>query len=58
MAIGDINGDGKLGINDVSGLIGQLMADGEVSACCDVTGDGQVTIADVTALIDMLLNVE
>ena len=58
MAIGDINGDGKLGINDVSELIGQLMADGEQPAYCDVNGDGQVTIVDVTALIDMLLNVE
>lgn len=57
-AIGDINKDGKLGINDVSNLISQLMADGEQPAYCDLNGDGKVTIADVSALIDMLLNAE
>ena len=52
------NGDGRLGINDVSNLISQLMADGEQPAYCDLNGDGKVTIADVSALIDMQLNAE
>lgn len=58
MAIGDVNGDGKLGISDVSELISQLLNDGELPAYCDLNGDGTVSITDVTALIDMLLNVE
>ena len=53
---GDVNGDGKMSIGDVTGLIDVLLASGEMPAYCDVNGDGKVTIADVTALIDMLLN--
>ena len=54
---GDVNGDGKLSITDVTGVIGELLSGGEDQpAYCDVNGDGRVTITDVTALIEMLLN--
>jgi len=55
---GDVNGDGKLSIGDVTGLIDVLLASGEMPAYCDVNGDGKVSIADVTALIEMLLKSE
>ncbi|MBR6489346.1 MAG: leucine-rich repeat protein, partial [Muribaculaceae bacterium] len=51
---GDINGDGKLSISDVTNIIDQLLS-GDVPAYADVNGDGKVSISDVTALIDMLL---
>ena len=53
---GDVNGDGKLSIGDVTGLIDVLLASGEMPAYCDVNGDGKVSIGDVTALINMLLS--
>lgn len=53
---GDINGDGKIAINDVTTLIDQLLNDDELPAYADVDGDGNVNIKDVTVLIDMLLN--
>ena len=56
MAIGDINGDGKLSIGDVTGIIGQLLDGGDIPAYCDVNGDGKVSIGDVTTLISMLLS--
>ena len=53
---GDVNGDGKLSISDVTGIIDQLLSSDELPAYCDVNGDGMVNITDVTALINMLLN--
>ncbi len=53
---GDVNGDGKIAISDVTNLINQLLASGEMPAFCDVNGDGKVSIADVSTLIEMLLN--
>lgn len=53
---GDVNGDGELGINDVTELINQLLNGVDLPAYDDVNGDGNITIGDITALIDMLLN--
>lgn len=53
---GDVNGDGKLAISDVTGIIGQLLDSYDIPAYYDVNGDGKVSIADVTTLIDMLLS--
>ena len=54
---GDVDGDGKVGIGDVSALIDVLLSSSETAAglCADVDGDGNVTIADVSYLIDLLL---
>ena len=52
---GDINGDGVIAVNDVTGLIDQLLNGEELPAYADVNGDGVINIKDITALIDQLL---
>ena len=52
---GDVNGDGKVSIDDVTDLI-QMLLGGTSSAAADVDGNGKVNIDDVTALINMLLS--
>ena len=53
---GDVNGDGGLGIDDVSNLIDNLLMDNSMyNPGADVNGDGRLNIEDVTALIDKLL---
>ena len=54
---GDVNGDGKVSIDDVTELIDLLLA-GNVSGndAADVNADGRVSIDDVTDLIDKLLS--
>jgi len=52
---GDVNGDGKVNISDVTNLIDVILNGGE-SPGGDVNGDGNVNISDVTRLIDMILN--
>ena len=55
---GDVNGDGKLSISDVTNIIDQLLRGDNIPAYFDVNGDGKVSISDVTVLIDMLLKAE
>ena len=52
---GDINGDGRLSIGDVTALISQILG-GDAPAYCDVDGDGNINVRDVTALISWILN--
>ena len=55
---GDANGDGRISISDVTGLIDLILSgDDDVwsNPYLDVNGDGKVSIADVTALIYALL---
>ena len=52
---GDVNGDGKVSIDDVTDLI-QMLLEGTSSAAADVDGNGKVNIDDVTALISQLLS--
>lgn len=55
---GDMNGDGRLSIGDVTGLIDAILSgnpDMLSNPYADVNGDGKISIGDVTALIDMLL---
>ena len=54
---GDVDGDGQISIDDVTGLIDQLLFGEELPAYIDVDGDGAVDINDVTTLIDMLLGI-
>ena len=55
--MGDVNGDGIVGISDVTALIDYLLNDVTTApAEADMDGDNNVGIADVTALIDYLLN--
>ena len=58
-ALGDADGDGTVGIADVTELIDYLLSgsgNGLDMGAADVDGDGVVGIADVTELIDTLLN--
>lgn len=56
---GDVNGDSKVNITDVTDLIDYLLS-GDASAInlagADCNQDGSVNISDVTALIDYLLS--
>ena len=57
-SIGDVNGDGRLSISDVTSLISSLLSNETSSletALADVNGDGNINIGDVTALINKLL---
>ena len=55
--LGDVNGDGKVSIKDVTILISYLLDDTTeiVFVNADVSGDGRVSIKDVTLLIQLLL---
>lgn len=58
---GDVDGDGRVNISDVTELIDYLLSgnsSGVNLAAADVDGDGSVTISDVTELIDLLLKGE
>lgn len=57
--VGDLDGDGTIGIGDVSELIDLLLSGtGQYDYfIADVNQDGEVTIADVSALIDILLDI-
>ena len=54
---GDVDGDGKVSISDVTCLIDLLVSDNvpDHDLQMDVNGDGQVNIVDVSDLIDILL---
>ena len=56
---GDLNGDGRVSIGDVSSLVDALLG-GDLDVLnnpyADINGDGKVTIADVAAIINALLN--
>ena len=56
---GDVDGDGVVGIADITDLIDMLLnGDVSIETCpaADVDGDGIIGIADITELIDTLLN--
>ena len=53
---GDVDGDGEVGIADVTALINHLLTGSAIDAvAADVDGDGEVGINDVTALMRFLL---
>ena len=59
MLAGDVNGDGRVNISDVTALIDYVLSDDASRiqlAGADYNHDGRVNISDVTALIDYLLN--
>ena len=54
---GDVDGDGRLTIADVTTLINNILRQSSLdNPACDVDEDNKVTIADVTALINHLLS--
>ena len=55
---GDVNGDGEVGIADVTELIDYILGNVNgtfIIEAADVSGDNEVGIADVTELIDRIL---
>ena len=53
---GDVNGDKKVNIADVTALIARVLAKDDYTAVADCNNDGNVTIADVTLLINYVLS--
>ena len=57
--LGDVDGDGIVGIGDITALIDYILSgdeSGVVLANSDVDADGIVGIGDITALIDYILS--
>ena len=55
---GDVNGDGKVNVSDVSALINMIMGITPMNqTLADVNGDGKVNVSDVSALINIILGV-
>lgn len=55
---GDVNGDGRVNISDVTALINYLLGDNTSTVQldnADVNSDGNINISDTTALINKLL---
>ena len=56
--LGDVNGDGKVNVSDVSTLINMILGLSPMDeALADVNGDGKVNVSDVTALINIILGI-
>ena len=57
VAHGDVDGDGKVTISDVTAMIGHLLANDQsgILVAADMNNDFCVTISDVTTLIGLLL---
>ena len=56
--VGDVNGDGKVNVSDVSALINMIMGLTAMDqSAADVNGDGYVNVSDVSALINLILGV-
>ena len=58
--LGDVNGDGRVAINDLTILIDYLLGNSNIvinEQGADMDGNGVITIVDVTRLVDYLLQV-
>ena len=56
--LGDVNGDGKVNVSDVTTLVNMIL--GVIpkdESRADIKGDGKVNVSDVTALINIILAV-
>ena len=57
--LGDVNGDGRVNVSDVSALINMILGlEPMDQARADVNGDGRVNVSDVTKLINIILGIE
>ena len=55
---GDVNGDDKVNVSDVTALINMIMGITTMDeSVADVNGDGKVNVSDVTALINIILGI-
>ena len=56
---GDVNGDGKVNVSDVTALINMILGVTPMDqTAADVNGDGRVNVSDVTALINIILGIQ
>ncbi len=56
---GDVNGDGKVNVSDVSVLISMILGTTTMDeGTADVNGDGKVNVSDVSALINIILGIK
>ena len=56
---GDVNGDGRVNVSDVSTLINMILGlEAMNQERADVNGDGRVNVSDVTALINIILGIQ
>ena len=56
---GDVNGDGKVNVSDVSTLINMILGITPMDETrADVNGDTKVNVSDVTALINIILGIQ
>lgn len=54
---GDVNGDGKVDVSDVTALINKILATADYpDAVCDINDDGVINVSDVTALVSIILD--
>ena len=55
---GDVNGDGRVNVSDVSALINMILGLTPMDqTLADVNGDGRVNVSDVSALINIILGI-
>lgn len=55
---GDVNGDGRVNVSDVSTLINMILGMTTMDqARADVNGDGRVNVSDVSSLINIILGI-
>lgn len=52
---GDLNGDGKVTVGDLTALRDMALGNREKDLSADMNGDGKITVADLTVLRDMAL---
>ena len=56
--IGDVNGDGRVNVSDVSALINMILGLEPMNkTTADVNNDGRVNVSDVAALINIILGI-
>ena len=56
---GDVNGDGKVNVSDVTKLINMILGIIPTNQdAADVNADGKVNVSDVTALINIILGID
>ena len=54
--IGDLNGDGKVDVSDVTLIINMILGTETQSSAADINTDGEINVSDVTDIINQILN--
>ena len=57
LAVGDVNGDGEVGIADINAVIDLMFGATGPQFLADVNADGEINIADVNKIIDVILKI-